>query len=150
MKLSFEDIVKLYRFIDKEGKGEIGYDEFTLLTEEKWRGIDPFQAMQANIAKVQARQNAQEQKKNDCLAELDGLQTEIERLARLEEMAMNRSKLFRGSQQQLKNYKINRLDPSEGEDMSNLRASGIKTVKRNDIEDIMKHNYLRKSLEQRI
>lgn len=106
--------------------------------------------MQANIAKVQARQNAQEQKKNDCLAELDGLQTEIERLARLEEMAMNRSKLFRGSQQQLKNYKINRLDPSEGEDMSNLRASGIKTVKRNDIEDIMKHNYLRKSLEQRI
>jgi Ca2+-binding EF-hand superfamily protein len=42
LKLSFEDIVKLYRFIDKEGKGEIGYDEFTLLCEEKWRGIDPF------------------------------------------------------------------------------------------------------------
>lgn len=55
--------------------------------------------MQANIAKVQARQNAQESKKDDCLAELDGLQTEIERLARLEEMAMNKSKLFRGSQQ---------------------------------------------------
>lgn len=42
LKLAFEDIVKLYRFIDKDGKGEIGYDEFTLLTEEKWRGIDPF------------------------------------------------------------------------------------------------------------
>lgn len=99
LKLSFEDIVKLYRFIDKEGKGEIGYDEFTLLTEEKWRGIDPFQAMQANIAKVEARKKSQEDKKVDCLAELDSLQTEIERLARLEEMAMNRGKgFFRGSQ----------------------------------------------------
>jgi len=29
-------------------------------------------------------------------------------------------------------------------------ACGIKTLKRNDIEDIMKHNYLRKSMEQRI
>lgn len=107
--------------------------------------------MQANIAKVEARKQSQEDKKIDCLAELDGLQTEIERLARLEEMAMNRGKgFFRGSQQQLKNYKINRLDPLECDDLSNLRASGIKTVKRNDIEDIMKHNYLRKSLEQRI
>lgn len=45
LKLSFEDIVKLYRFLDKEGKGEIGYDEFILLSEEKWRRLDPFQFM---------------------------------------------------------------------------------------------------------
>jgi hypothetical protein len=55
--------------------------------------------MQANIAKVEARKQSQEDKKVDCLAELDSLQTEIERLARLEEMAMNRGKgFFRGSQ----------------------------------------------------
>lgn len=29
-------------------------------------------------------------------------------------------------------------------------ASGITMEKRSDIEDIMKHNYLRKSMEQRI
>lgn len=56
LKLSFEDIVKLYRFIDKEGKGEIGYDEFTLLTEEKWRGLDPFAEMKKNMLKMKEKQ----------------------------------------------------------------------------------------------
>jgi hypothetical protein len=45
LKLSFDDIVKLYRFIDKEGKGEIGYDEFTMLDEERWRVTDPYKMM---------------------------------------------------------------------------------------------------------
>lgn len=55
LKISFEDVKNLYRFIDKEGKGEIGYDEFTLLTEEKWRGLDPFKSMQDNIARLEAK-----------------------------------------------------------------------------------------------
>ena len=55
-----------------------------------------------------------------------------------------------GSSTYLKNYKINRLDPLEHEDLTHLPASGLKTEKRNDIDDIMKHNYLRKSMEQRI
>jgi len=41
LKFSFEDIKKLFNYIDKKGQGEIGYDEFTLLLEERWRGIDP-------------------------------------------------------------------------------------------------------------
>lgn len=41
LKLSFEDIKKLFDYLDKKGQGEIGYDEFTLLLEERWRGIDP-------------------------------------------------------------------------------------------------------------
>jgi Ca2+-binding EF-hand superfamily protein len=41
LKLSFEDIKKLFNFIDKKGNGEIGYEEFTCLLEERWRGIDP-------------------------------------------------------------------------------------------------------------
>ena len=41
LKISFDDIKKLFNYIDKEGKGEIGFEEFTLLLEERWRGIDP-------------------------------------------------------------------------------------------------------------
>ena len=41
LKISFDDIKKLFRYLDKSGQGEIGYDEFTLLLEERWRGIDP-------------------------------------------------------------------------------------------------------------
>lgn len=41
LKLSFEDIKTLFDYLDKKGQGEIGYDEFTYLLEERWRGIDP-------------------------------------------------------------------------------------------------------------
>jgi len=41
LKISFEDIKKLFNYIDKKETGAITYDEFTLLLEERWRGIDP-------------------------------------------------------------------------------------------------------------
>ncbi len=28
--------------MDSDGDGEIGFDEFTLLNEEKWRNMDPY------------------------------------------------------------------------------------------------------------
>ena len=41
LKISFNDIKKLFNYIDKNGNGKITYEEFTLLLEERWRGIDP-------------------------------------------------------------------------------------------------------------
>jgi hypothetical protein len=41
----------LFKYIDKTGTGEIGYDEFTLLLEERWRGMDPVDAIRANLMK---------------------------------------------------------------------------------------------------
>ena len=41
IKLSFKDIKALFDYMDKDGTGELGYEEFTLLLEERWRGIDP-------------------------------------------------------------------------------------------------------------
>ena len=32
----------LFRYLDKSGKGEIGYHEFTMLLEERWRNLDPY------------------------------------------------------------------------------------------------------------
>lgn len=49
LKISFEDIKKLFNYIDKKGQGEIGYEEFTMLLEERWRGIDPVETLKANL-----------------------------------------------------------------------------------------------------
>ena len=49
LKMSFDDIKKLFNYLDKTGEGEIGYDEFTLLLEERWRGIDPVETFKANM-----------------------------------------------------------------------------------------------------
>lgn len=42
LKISYEDIWKIYKYMDTNGDGHIGYVEFTQLCEEKWRNIDPF------------------------------------------------------------------------------------------------------------
>ena len=44
VKISYDDIWKIYRYMDTNGDGHIGYDEFCQLCEEKWRNIDPFSA----------------------------------------------------------------------------------------------------------
>ena len=49
LKISFEDIKKLFNYMDKSGDGDIGYDEFTLLLEERWRGIDPIDLKKENL-----------------------------------------------------------------------------------------------------
>jgi Ca2+-binding EF-hand superfamily protein len=41
LKFSFDDVKKLFRYLDKTGAGEIGYDDFTMLLEERWRNLDP-------------------------------------------------------------------------------------------------------------
>jgi Ca2+-binding EF-hand superfamily protein len=52
LKISFEDVKKLFNYLDKNGNGAIGYEEFTLLLEERWRGIDPAESMKAKLAGV--------------------------------------------------------------------------------------------------
>jgi len=41
LKLSFSDIKMLFDYMDRSQTGELNYDDFTLLLEERWRGIDP-------------------------------------------------------------------------------------------------------------
>ena len=49
LKISFEDIKILFNYLDKGGKGEISYDEFSFLLEERWRGIDPIETTKLNL-----------------------------------------------------------------------------------------------------
>ena len=48
LKISFDDIKKLFRYIDKNETGEVDYEEFTGLLEERWRGIDPIVELKKN------------------------------------------------------------------------------------------------------
>ena len=51
VKMSYEDIWKIYRYLDSNGDGEISYAEFCQLCEEKWRKIDPFESFVQNAQK---------------------------------------------------------------------------------------------------
>lgn len=50
LKISFQDSQDLFNYLDVDKDGNVGYDEFTLLLEERWRGIDPIETKQANAA----------------------------------------------------------------------------------------------------
>lgn len=49
LKISFEDIKRLFAYLDKDNSGSLNYEKFTLLLEERWRGIDPIEASKSNI-----------------------------------------------------------------------------------------------------
>ena len=49
LKLSFDDITKLFRFMDKNGNGVLGYNEMLLLKDENWKKVkDPHKVLQEN------------------------------------------------------------------------------------------------------
>lgn len=52
LKISFEDVKLLFEYLDKDHTGSLNYDKFTLLLEERWRGIDPIEASKSNITKI--------------------------------------------------------------------------------------------------
>jgi Ca2+-binding EF-hand superfamily protein len=49
LKISFDDVKKLFKFLDKNNNGCLGYEEFTFLLEERWRGIDPNQVLKESL-----------------------------------------------------------------------------------------------------
>jgi len=74
LKLSFDDIKILFRYLDKDGNGSIGYPEFTLLLEERWRGL----YSPKNIAKIALQETVPIY--DDCLNDREMFQ-KLEKLA---------------------------------------------------------------------
>ena len=148
LKISFEDIKKLFNYIDKKGQGEIGYEEFTLLLEERWRGIDPVMHFKAGLANrgpnPMIRENRPELNVyTDCT-------TEQEMLEKLEGLAQNRIKVPIKHPHQV-TTKIGRLDATEQLKESQLMPQiGQSSTTHNKMADIMNHSYLTKSSEQRV
>lgn len=59
LKISFDDVKLLFNHIDKQGQGFVSYEEFTLLLEERWRGIDPAEAKRINAGEFNAQAKRQ-------------------------------------------------------------------------------------------
>lgn len=47
--------------MDKNNSGFLSYNEFTLLLEEKWRGLDPTSNLQGRLANAAKQLNRQKQ-----------------------------------------------------------------------------------------
>lgn len=51
LKISFEDITTLFRFLDRNGNGSIGFEEFIMLSDSNWSKLNPSERLGLNIEK---------------------------------------------------------------------------------------------------
>ena len=124
IKLSFDDIKLLFRYLDTNKRGEIGYPEFTMLLEEKWRGLDAFKAVQTK--------SIYDNDKNDQ-----------EALIKLEKLATITSKLKLKKGRFALPANINRQDASDFMEMAReMQAEGKETGGEDIMRQVMKHEYL--------
>jgi hypothetical protein len=103
LKLSFEDVKKLFNFIDVSGKGSIGFQEFLMLNEEKWRGLDPVEQLASNMKKRREHQDESDDGSSE---------NQQEQFERMEHEARNHLKIPLRKETNLKNLNINRSNPS--------------------------------------
>ena len=83
LKISFKDIKALFDYLDKKKTGEINYDDFTLLLEERWRGIDS----------IQTKISPLKQDENKSLDIFEPNTPEHEVIRKLEDLATNKLKV---------------------------------------------------------
>jgi hypothetical protein len=77
--------------MDSDGSGTIGYDEFTMLTEEKWMKLDPFDYYEKGKAAMAANNNRSQnsgvsgsKKSAFDVRHLDECSNDMEKISRLE------------------------------------------------------------------
>ena len=144
LKLSFEDIKKLFDYLDKKGQGEIGYDEFTLLLEERWRGIDPIKFFKEHQNQVK---NPMETSFKPSLTIYENCQNEEEQFDYIEKLGRNKTKIPLVSRE-FKDTKINRSDANNYLSLAfSMPRKGKVSLVDNHMADIIKHDYLRNSIE---
>jgi hypothetical protein len=92
LKISFEDIQALFNYLDRDGRGEIGYENFTYLLEERWRGIDPIE-LSRNETLGKLPKNPMKTSSKPILNIYDNCQSELEMIHKLEDLAKDRIKV---------------------------------------------------------
>jgi hypothetical protein len=58
LRVSFDDVKTLFNYLDKDKMGRLKYENFTLLLEERWRGIDPIEA--SRLQNMEIKRNPME------------------------------------------------------------------------------------------
>ena len=148
LKLSFDDVTRLFRYLNKTGNGKITYEEFTMLLEERWRNIDPYADMTKNLRQMNAtipREDAFTQIYNNC-------KTSEDKLQRLEDLAIEKTRIpLKRDRYKPEGTNINRTDASD----LIVRAQAMPLQgKYSDLNPIMtnvlNHDYMRRSMEYRV
>lgn len=141
LKISFEDVKLLFQYLDKDNSGSLNYEKFTLLLEERWRGIDPIEASKSNQTKIM---NPMKVRTPEKLKMYEDCENEQDMILKRENLARSFGKLKRRSVYP----EIKITHDKERYDYSDLTAK----IQRydNKMADIMKGDYQRRSLEQRI
>ena len=149
LKFSFDDINKLFRYLDKSGNGDLGYEEFSMLLEERWRNIDPYLLMSQNITNSKREPTAVDM---EPLNIYDNCPTNQDKLHKLENLARNQVKIpVRDDDFHYENQNINRNDARNLLTQSiKMEPQGDATYTSNNMTDVLKHDYLRRSMEQRV
>lgn len=149
LKISFDDIKQLFDYLDKKGRGAIGYDDFTLLLEERWRGIDPIELVKS---KMKQQHNPMSTSEKPILNIYDNCQSELQMIQKLEALARDRLKVPLVREKELgDNMKISRNDSNNLDIAKAIPVvTGIIKNTNNQMSDVIKHDYLRRSMEQRV
>lgn len=135
LKISFEDVKKLFNYLDKKGQGEIGYEEFTLLLEERWRGIDPVTKFKEGLKNRE--RNPMELKYKPQI-DFEDCATDLDVFNKLESLSKNRMSHPARIADYSVTGKINRQAVSEHAS----KVQGRYCIKNNSMADLMKHSYL--------
>lgn len=149
LKISFEDVKRLFNYLDKNRNGAIGYKEFTFLLEERWRGIDPAEHLKAKVTSVN---NPVQMSSRQTLSVVKDCQNDEEAFLAMEKMARNKLKVpLINLKDPNQIQKINRQDADNYLTLSyKMPSKGRLTTIDNHMADIMKHDYLKKSIENRV
>lgn len=148
LKLSFDDITMLFRYLDSDGTGEIGYDQFTMLLEERWRNLDPYRDKTNQGIQRKLSLGAP----HTSLDIYSGCTNYVEAFEKLENLANNRTKIpLKKGKYNHEGMNINRENAS---DLLERAATLPVQGKLSDVNPIMgnvlKHDYMRRSMEQRV
>ena len=159
LKISFDDINKLYRYLDSDGSGEIGYDEFTLLSEERWRNIDPYKHYQEGqqaykvFKETQNTPQSSAAKTSDSDASKMGIRSnDAAGYQQLEDLSKHQLKIPIMKQDKDTGFvNINRSDPSTFVSQSqNMFSHGRPSEPTQKMTNVIRHDYLRKSMVDRV
>lgn len=95
LKISFEDITKLFRFLDTNGNGTIGFGEFKMLDQANWENLKPYDLFKENKKKrddyIAAHDTDYQSESNDTPKGLAQQSIIAANFAKLEDMVANRN-----------------------------------------------------------
>lgn len=129
IKIAYDDMKKIFQYIDTNSDGVIAYEEFCSLCEEKWNNTDPFQVYQETIrSRSSAKASASTKVSTPTIEQLE---------------TMTRTRM---SGYSLTKKKMNMTRYWDNQD----RPFGVKLPREDNMDDIMQQSYVKQHLQRQM